>query len=66
LIPKKYVDHSSEMAGYEEYNNDVNDLRYQEFVSPITKAIQDKFSTSAEGWIMTKDWASGFSCSKRF
>jgi SAM-dependent methyltransferase len=49
LIPKKYVDHSSERARYEEHNNDVEDLRYQEFVSPITKAIQDHFPTNAEG-----------------
>jgi SAM-dependent methyltransferase len=49
LIPEKYVDHSSEKARYEEHNNDVEDSRYQKFVSPITVAIQNQFSINAKG-----------------
>ncbi|MBA3985304.1 MAG: class I SAM-dependent methyltransferase [Flavobacteriales bacterium] len=32
-----------EIMRYEEHNNDVNDLRYQKFVSPITDAVQKSF-----------------------
>ncbi len=33
-----------EILRYEEHNNDVNDIRYQKFVSPITNAVQKNFS----------------------
>ncbi len=32
-----------EIIRYEEHNNDVNDIRYQKFVSPITDAVQKNF-----------------------
>ncbi len=38
--PKEhYPDAETEIARYESHNNDVNDPKYQEFVSPITEAI---------------------------
>jgi SAM-dependent methyltransferase len=49
LHPKKYIDYSSEKSRYEEHNNDVEDTRYQNFVSPITKAIQAQFPKTADG-----------------
>jgi len=38
-----------ERARYQEHNNDVNDLNYQQFVSPITKAIQRDFTSRHKG-----------------
>jgi hypothetical protein len=49
LHPKTYVDLSSEKSRYEEHNNDVEDPRYQKFVSPITVAIEDQFSKDSDG-----------------
>ena len=44
-----YVDQHSEKSRYETHNNDVEDLRYREFVMPITDAIQDQFLEQAKG-----------------
>lgn len=49
LTPEKYIDYSSEKSRYEEHNNDVEDPRYQKFVSPITDAIQVQFSKTSDG-----------------
>lgn len=38
---KYYVNSKLEKERYEEHNNDVNDLRYQNFTSPITNAISE-------------------------
>lgn len=43
------LDYVSEKKRYETHNNDVNDIRYQNFVSPITNAILDEFSTEQTG-----------------
>jgi SAM-dependent methyltransferase len=43
------LDYASEKKRYETHNNDVNDIRYQTFVSPITKAILKEFSTEQVG-----------------
>lgn len=38
-----FPDFETEKERYETHNNDVNDLRYQKFVSPITNAVQANF-----------------------
>lgn len=43
------LDTISEKKRYETHNNDVNDIRYQTFVSPITKAILKEFSAEQTG-----------------
>lgn len=49
LHPKSYIDYPSEKSRYEEHNNDVEDPRYQEFVSPITEAVRAQFPKTANG-----------------
>ena len=49
LHPDKYINYSSEKERYEEHNNDVEDPRYQKFVSPITDAVQQKFDKNSDG-----------------
>ena len=50
FLPKHLLlDSISERKRYETHNNDVNDIRYQTFVSPITKAILNEFSTEQIG-----------------
>lgn len=49
LTPNQYIDYSSEKSRYEEHNNDVEDPRYQKFVSPITDAVQTQFPKNADG-----------------
>jgi SAM-dependent methyltransferase len=49
LHPENYIDFSSEKSRYETHNNDVTDKRYQQFVSPITDAVQSQFPLSAKG-----------------
>lgn len=49
LHPKKYVDENAEQERYESHNNDVEDPRYQKFVSPITDAVQAQFPKTASG-----------------
>lgn len=41
---KFYVSQNQEKARYVEHNNDVDDIRYQKFTSPITEAIIDNHS----------------------
>lgn len=52
-------DNESEKARYEEHNNDENDIKYQEFVSPITDEILQKYSKQELGL----DFGSGKSSS---
>ncbi|MFN6946593.1 MAG: class I SAM-dependent methyltransferase [Cytophagaceae bacterium] len=44
-----YVTKHQEKSRYEEHNNDVNDERYQNFTSPITKAVLEKFTSKHLG-----------------
>lgn len=37
--PEFFISSTKEQARYEEHNNDINDERYQEFVSPIVEKI---------------------------
>jgi SAM-dependent methyltransferase len=48
--PKRYyLTASEEKSRYEKHNNDVNDIRYQQFVSPITSAVLKEFSPKDVG-----------------
>lgn len=49
LHPDYYVSEEDEKARYLTHNNDVNDKRYQRFVSPIVNAILNDFSKVDEG-----------------
>ncbi len=50
FIDKELIlDHNAEKTRYEEHNNDVNDLNYQNFVSPITSGIMKDFTKSHKG-----------------
>ncbi|VXB88199.1 Methyltransferase [Flavobacterium sp. 9AF] len=44
-----YFDSQEEKQHYEQHQNDVNDLGYQKFVSPIVEAIVTDFSTVHKG-----------------
>ena len=44
-----YVSAESEKSRYEEHNNDVNDINYQNFTSPITNTILEKFGPNHLG-----------------
>ncbi len=44
-----YVDPDAEIRRYKEHNNDVNDIRYQKFVSPITHHVLHNFSPIHRG-----------------
>ena len=50
FVPKtKFLNLENEKARYEEHNNDENDPAYQNFVSPITRAIFNNFSKNHQG-----------------
>ena len=49
LLPEYYVNKNSEKERYLTHNNDVEDPRYQEFVSPITSGILKDFSAESSG-----------------
>ncbi|WP_127844427.1 class I SAM-dependent methyltransferase [Psychroflexus aestuariivivens] len=49
LHPENYIDKNAEQERYETHNNDVDDPRYQKFVSPITDAVQQHFPKTAAG-----------------
>jgi hypothetical protein len=44
-----YVDECAEIRRYKEHNNDVNDPRYQKFVSPITNYVLKNFKPHHSG-----------------
>lgn len=44
-----YLSPEEEKARYESHNNDVNDIRYQNFTSPITSYVLDNFSAKHKG-----------------
>jgi SAM-dependent methyltransferase len=43
------LDKKAEMSRYKEHNNDVEDEKYQKFVSPITSAIMRDFNQNSKG-----------------
>lgn len=43
MDPEDYLTIKEEEERYKEHNNDVYDLRYQEFVAPIVKAVQSDY-----------------------
>ncbi len=45
----QYLSPDEEKARYETHNNDVNDVRYQNFTSPITNYIATNFSPKQKG-----------------
>lgn len=49
MRPDDYVNSDDEQKRYETHNNDVTDQRYQKFVSPITKTIENNFSEHDQG-----------------
>ncbi len=49
LSPENRLDETAEKARYIEHNNDVNDPRYQRFVSPIVDHIRVNFTPAHNG-----------------
>ncbi len=49
LDPSNYLTNEEEKERYEAHNNDVNDTRYQKFVSPIVEGVKDNYNTNHTG-----------------
>lgn len=49
LNPRDYIDEIKEKARYEEHNNDVEDKRYQAFVSPIVNEVLKEYKKNDMG-----------------
>lgn len=49
LLPEFFISASAEEERYLTHNNDVEDIRYQNFVSPITSAVSADFTTKHTG-----------------
>ncbi len=49
LDPKMRLSKEKEKNRYEEHNNDVEDIRYQQFVAPIVEKVKDMFTQSHLG-----------------
>lgn len=49
LHPEQYMDYENEEKHYRFHNNDVEDLGYQNFVSPITNQIQVDYTETHQG-----------------
>lgn len=49
MDPNDYLDASEEKERYKQHNNDVEDPRYQKFVSPIVTAVLNNYDTSHQG-----------------
>ena len=47
--PESRPDRETELARYQEHNNDVEDIGYQKFVSPITSAVIKDFTPNSNG-----------------
>lgn len=47
--PSLILDREAEQARYKEHNNDVNDKRFQKFVSPITSAVMRDYQPVHKG-----------------
>ena len=49
LNPINYISNKDEKERYETHNNDVDDIRYQNFVSPIVKSVKKDYKPSHIG-----------------
>lgn len=49
LLPEYFISPRAEEDRYLTHNNDVEDVRYQNFVSPITSGVLEDFSTKNTG-----------------
>lgn len=49
MDPQDYLTSQEEEERYKEHNNDINDSRYQEFVAPIVKAVQNDYRPNTLG-----------------
>lgn len=49
MDPDCYVDRQDEVYRYETHDNDVDDPRYQNFVSPLVEAVQEDYSPGQTG-----------------
>jgi cyclopropane fatty-acyl-phospholipid synthase-like methyltransferase len=49
LDASDYVSSEAEKERYSTHNNDINDIRYQEFVSPIVEAVKKSYKTNHLG-----------------
>lgn len=49
LNPTNYISKINEKARYENHNNDVDDIRYQNFVAPIVKSVIKDYKSSHIG-----------------
>jgi len=47
--PKYFLNSEDEKSRYKEHNNDVHDIKYQNFVSPIVEAIQKNHANTEIG-----------------
>ena len=47
--PSNFISASEEKARYLTHNNDVNDPRYRQFVSPITERVMEDFNSTSLG-----------------
>jgi len=47
--PKSHITQDEEKDRYLTHNNDVKDLRYQQFVSPIVNAVLNQFNSKQKG-----------------
>ncbi|MBE9216079.1 class I SAM-dependent methyltransferase [Plectonema cf. radiosum LEGE 06105] len=46
---KNYLSTDAEINRYKQHNNDINDIRYQKFVSPITDYVLNNFTPDQSG-----------------
>lgn len=49
LDPADYISGEKEKMRYQTHNNDIKDVRYQKFVSPIVDSVKTKYDTSHLG-----------------
>ncbi|WP_372745729.1 class I SAM-dependent methyltransferase [Lutibacter sp.] len=49
MNPAHFVSELEEITRYKTHNNDVNDIRYQNFVNPIVKSVLSDFDASNTG-----------------
>ena len=49
LDPSNYVTSEEEKARYDTHNNDIHDIGYQNFVSPIVESVKENYSTNHLG-----------------
>lgn len=49
LHPSNYLSSAEEKARYKTHNNDIDDIRYQNFVSPVVEAVVNNYNTKHRG-----------------